>query len=325
MTILAVISILAALESSPASVSIASDSACPSADAVRVALLGLGGTQPPREAAVMVRNRNDSIVVEFGWPGDTQPESRELAVVPDCEARAQAAAVVIASWLGMLPQASLQTPPLGIPFAETRYTMLSPPAAVEPVTPRPSTAVAARDDRPAMRSWLGAGLGAMVGGGVVPGLRVELAREQTGQRMAWGWLTSAFVGLPRSRIIADGTSHWVRPGLGVAGMASWQHRRIQLGLDLGPLAGLAVAWGSDYPVNQTAQSLTWGWSSGLRLQVVSTSSRAWIEMRAVNWLRRQRLQHVVLPSGRLDAVDLPSWEAQLTLGFGLATVRAAAR
>ena len=324
MTTLAVLRILVALQTmnAPATVSIASDSTCPSDDAVRSSLHALGGEQPPRSAEVMVRSREGRLIIEFGWPGHTQIESRELAVASDCPSRAQAAAVVIAAWLGILPQAQLQSPPLGIPHTETRYARMSRPTtageAPAPAPPRPDVAVRTQTTQDPTRSWLGVGLGATTGGGVEPELRAELSRGRTGTGAEWSWLTSTFVSLPRTQTVGGGTSRWIRPGIGLAGTASWRSRRLQLGLDLGPIVGLTVAWGSDYSVDQTDQSLTWGWSAGLRLQFISASSRFWIDVRALDWLRAQQLRHAAWPSGRLDSVSLPSWEGQLTLGSSLA-------
>ncbi len=271
----------------------------------------------------MVRNRDDRLIIEFAWPGDAQSQSREMTAAPDCESRAQAAAVVIASWLGILPEASLHSPPLGIPFAETRYAELSPPKNIGELdsqsSPHPAVAVPRRDAEDQPRFWAGVGLGAATGGGVVPGLRAELSRELNETGVAWSWLASTFVNWPRTQSRSGGTSHWIRPELGFAGVACWRGQRIQLGLDLGPLAGLTVAWGSDYPVNQTDESLTWGWSVGLRLQLGSALTRSWIELRAIDWLRAQSLQQTARPSDRVDSVSLPSWETQLTLGWSLAT------
>jgi hypothetical protein len=320
MTMLVVLPILAVLQifSAPATVSIASDSSCPSADAVRASLDVLGGGEPPRSAEVMVRNRDGRLVIEFGWPGSGQVESRELSVAFDCQSRAQAAAVVVASWLGLLPQASLESPPLGLPASEPYVGVLPPTSPGKAVPPAPaSPTVAARPPMEPTRAWLGLGLGTTAGGGVVPGLRAEFSRGRPGTGTEWSWLASTFASLPRARTVGGGTSRWIRPGIGLAGVVSWHSRRLQLSLDLGPLGGLTVAWGEGYPVDQTSQSLTWGWSAGLRGQLVSPSSRFWIDVRAINWLRAQELQHAVQPSGRLDTNSLPSWEAQLMLGWSL--------
>jgi hypothetical protein len=91
-----------------------------------------------------------------------------------------------------------------------------------------------------------------------------------------------------------------------------------LGLDLGPLLGLTVAWGSGYPANETDTSITWGLTGGLRLQMVADSSRYWIELRVIDWLRTERLQHEVLPSGPSVWATLPSLEGLASAGWSFA-------
>jgi hypothetical protein len=358
MMLLGAIAVLAALEAgaAPAAVVVESDSVCPSADAVREELYALGGRVPPRSASVIVRNRGDRLTVEFAWPGDAQPETRELVVEPDCGLRAQAAAVVAASWLGILPGASLQSYPLGAPPAETRdagtVPLPTPPAAlVAPSSPTSGTPTPAPPPQPhpsveqprtgpasvapgslpeaqlsvAMpgasqprRSWLGIGLEGSAGGGLVPGLRVELARLRAGEGLELGWMASTLVTVPRSTSVDGGTAKWIRPAVGVAGVASWRKSRIQLGLDLGPLLGLTVAWGSDYPTNDTDTSVTWGITAGMRLQMVANSSRYWVELRVIDWLRRESLQHEISPSGPSGSTALPSVEGLLSLGWSFA-------
>jgi hypothetical protein len=101
-------------------------------------------------------------------------------------------------------------------------------------------------------------------------------------------------------------------------MATWRGNRVQVGLDLGPLVGLTVAWGSNYPINETDASVTWGLTGGLRLQLPRLSSRVWVDLRVIEWLRTEQLQHEVLPAGPSGAAELPSVEGLLSVGFSLA-------
>lgn len=336
MILLGAITVLAALEAGVATavVGVESDSACPSVDAVREELDALGGRNAPRSASVIVRNRGDRLTVEFAWPGGTQSEIRELAVESDCGLRAQAAAVVAASWLGILPGVSLESHPLGAPPAEILHSEIVPlppptaapvgpsalaPASVAPASlPEAHLAVEAPRALEPRRSWLGIGLEGSAGGGLVPGLRVELVRLRAGNGLKLGWMASTLVTMPRSTSIDGGTAKWIRPAIGVAGLASWRSNRVQLGLDLGALLGLTVAWGSDYPTNDTDTSVTWGLTAGLRLQMVANSSRYWVELRMIDWLRKESLQHEVLPSGLSGTTVLPSVEGLLSLGWSFA-------
>jgi hypothetical protein len=358
MSAFGTIGVLAALQASAAAavVDVESDSSCPSAKAVREVLDALGGRDAPRSASVSVRNHGDKLTVEFTWPGEAQSETRELAVESDCEARAQAAAVVVASWLGILPGVALVSSPLGSPPVEIESSKIVPPtpptpppvepshpktasaapapiaeanASVEPSHPEPVSVAAAsvpealapvaapRAWEP-RRSWLGIGLEGSAGGGVVPGLRFELAQVRGGTGFDFGWIASTLVAMPRSKSIDGGTSKWIRPAIGIAGLASWRSNRVQLGLDLGPLIGMTVAWGSGYPTNDTDASITWGLTGGLRMQLVANARSYWIELRVIDWMRTESLQHEVLPSGPSGSVELPSFEGLLSLGWSFA-------
>ena len=341
MIILSVLGALAALEAGVAAtaVTVGSDSQCPSADAVREALESLGGRNAPRPASATVGSRGDRLTVELSWPEDSQSETRELTVESDCDSRAQSAAVIIASWLGILPEATLVSTPLGAPpvvIPNLRTVPREPEKtpAVESSTITRSIETPARpfevelavaDGEPsgrpplhAWRSWLGVSLGGVAGGGVVPGLRVELLRARSSAGFDLGWVASTLASMPRSKSLDGGTSSWIRPAVGLASTASFGGPRLRLAMDLGPLVGLTVAWGSGYPSNQTDASPTWGVTGGLRLQLALASSRLWGELRVVDWLHAQSLQHEIQPTGIVGSADLPSLEVLLSLGWSFA-------
>lgn len=335
MIILNAIAVLAALEAgvAPEKVSVASDSACPSANAVHEALEALGARNVARPAWATVHSRGDQLTIELSWPGDPQSEARKLTVESDCESRAQSAAVVIASWLGILPEATLVSTPLGLPPVEIPYAKVVPrepekKPVVESPTITPSTEAPAHPVEAGAfvgdgafsgrRSWLGGGLGGLAGGGEVPGLRIELVRARANAGFHLGWMASTLVSMPRSQSLDGGTSSWIRPAIGMAGMASWGGPRVRLAIDLGPLAGLTVAWGSGYPHNQTDASPTLGVTGGLRLQLALASSMLWGELRVIDWLRGESLQHEIQPTGIVGSVDLPSLEGLVSLGWSFA-------
>ena len=131
-------------------------------------------------------------------------------------------------------------------------------------------------------------------------------------------MASTLVSMPRSKSLDGGTSSWIRPAIGLAGMVSWGGARVRLALDLGPLAALAVAWGSGYPTNQTDESPSWGVTGGLRLQVALATSRLWGELRVIDWLHAQSLQHEIQPTGIVGSSDLPALEGLASLGWSFA-------
>ena len=300
--ILAATLALAAGLGGTASLDIVSDSSCPAASMVRAALEGLRGAAPSRSAAISVRSRAGGLRLEFRWAGDGPADAREVPTSADCTERANAAAIVAAAWLGVLPEAPQFAPPSPSPSPS------SPPAVV--VVPAPDGPPA-----PPAQSWLGIGLGAGVGGGVAVSGRVELARVRP-RPLGLGWMVAAQGTLPRSRSVAAGSSSWVRPALGVAGTAAWQSARLGLAADLGPLAALTFAWGSGYPSNTGDRAPALGVAAGVRLQMVGGSARPWIELRGVRWLTSQRLR---VDSSNTDPVtaELPAYEAFVTLGWSL--------
>lgn len=304
MTALVALALLAAAESGAGAnvaLDIDSDSSCPSAGAVRSAIGALGIPDPPRPTKVMVRDVADGFRLEFIWEGQDEraaTDARTLLAPRDCVARAQTAAVVVATWLGALPSNLV-------------------PAAVGSTTPAVIAPAPASTPPPDQTRgwWLGAGLGAAAGGGVVPGARLELARVGS-DGYGLGWLVSVQATLPRSRFIGEGTSRWLRPAVGLAGTAAWRLGRVGLAADLGPLASLTIAWGADYPSNRSDQTLVLGFAAGLRLLIGPGPSRPWVEVRVIDWLGTQRLRFDAM-DGSTVTTTLPALEGLVTLGWNL--------
>jgi hypothetical protein len=149
-------------------------------------------------------------------------------------------------------------------------------------------------------------------------MRIEYQRAPRSAGFHLGGMAGALASLPRSESLDGGTSRWIRPAIALTAIASWGSDRVQLAMDLGPLAGLTVAWGSGYPANHTDASPTWGATCGLRLQVNLPSFVPWVELRFVDWLRAQSLQHEILPTGIVGTTDLPAFEGVLSLGWSFA-------
>src|SRR5512140_2906342 len=78
--------------------SIASDSSCPSARAVESNLSVLLPAESTPPGTVRVLGGADELRVELRPDGATSSAQRSIAVREDCEERARAAAVLIATW-----------------------------------------------------------------------------------------------------------------------------------------------------------------------------------------------------------------------------------
>jgi len=275
---------------------IASDSDCPSGEAVRDALVGLRPVEKWPSLSVAIRTTEQMLVVEIG-PEKTNP--RQLAVGPDCATRATAVALVITTWTGELPVEAAGTPVL-----QPSAVVIQPPAVKQP-----ETAIPRADAR---HSEIGAGLLAATAGGIVPGLRVELGRMRRGSGL--GWQVDLTVPAAREVALGGGTSRWMRVSAGVGLDARWARRRFILDGELGGVAGLSYAWGQGYVTNQSDWSPTWGLVAGIRAGVPWGRARIWIDIRAFKWLREQSVQIDPVTTGNATTTQLPSWDVQAAMG-----------
>ena len=312
MSLLALLGIVGALatpagEREPSAIEIATDSSCPSPDLIRAALGAFGTMTPSPGTTATVRARNDRIRVELRWPGHATMDVREVAAPAGCEARAQAAAVVMAAWLGTRASAPVAPGPAAPTVLAKTEPRTPPSPSARPPQPAP-----AREGR---RHWLGVGLGAAAGGGTVPAGRVELAAERlSGEGI--GWSVAVQSALPRNRMVGVGTSTWMRPSLNVAAQAGGRLGRIVLAADLGPTVGLALAWGSGYPSNLSDQTVAFGGAAGLRVELADGPSRPWLQIRVMDWLQAQRLRVDASPSAPVTE-NLPKVEGILAIGWSL--------
>ena len=104
------------------------DLLCPAEEAVRQALAQL---RPPAEwpaDLVVIRSSLQQLSIDLGR---ARPSQRQLAMEPDCQARATAAALVIATWMNDLP-------------AEVTGTPVLRELTAEPATPPPRGRFAAQ-------------------------------------------------------------------------------------------------------------------------------------------------------------------------------------
>jgi hypothetical protein len=270
---------------------IVSDSNCPSAEAVREVLLGFRPVGQWPALSVAIRATLQALVVEIG-PQKTNP--RQLAVGPDCAARATAVAVVIAAWTGDLPVEAAGTPIL------------------QPATPSPQPSVGKKPETLTPKtnpgqSEIGAGLLVATAGGVVPGVRVEFARMRRGS--GFGWQFDLTVPADRQVALGGVVIRWIRVSAGIGLDARWVMRRFFLDGELGGVAALTYAWGQGYLANQSDWSPTWGLAAGIRAGMPWGRARLWLDLRAVKWLLEQSVQINPVATG------LPSWDAQAAIGI----------
>jgi hypothetical protein len=275
---------------------IVSDSNCPSAEAVREALVGLRPVGQWFALSVAIRATPQMLVVEIGPQKTNQ---RLLTVGPDCANRASAVALVISTWTADLP-------------VEAEGTPILQPAALS-LQPSPGKQPEKLIPKSAGQSEIGAGLLAATAGGIVPGGRVEFGRMRRGSGL--GWQVDLTVPAARQVSIGGGTTRWMRISAGVALDARWAMRRFFLDGELGGAAALTYAWGQGYATNQSDWSPTWGLAAGIRAGMPWGRTRLWIDIRTVKWLREQSVHIDPVTTGTAAIVNLPSWDAQAAVGI----------
>ena len=322
--LLAAISVAGKAEADPdahpagGELAIVSDSNCPSAEAVREALVDLRPVGQWPALSVAIRATPEMLVVEIG-PEKTN--SRQLTVGPDCAARATAVALVFYTWTGDLPVEAEGTPILqpATPIPQPATPILQPTAPVpQPAAPILQPSSGKQPEKPilkgnACQSEIGAGLLAATAGGIVPGGRVEFGRMRRGS--GFGWQVDFTVPAARQVNIGGGTTRWMRISAGVGIDARWALRRFFLDGELGGVAGLTFAWGQGYATNQSDWSPTWGLGAGIRAGVPWGRTRLWLDLRAVKWLREQSVRIDPVTTGTPIAANLPSWDAQGAIGI----------
>jgi hypothetical protein len=271
-------------------------SSCPSVSAVREALESMLAPRSPRPAWIRISDADARLTIEFVLADSWRIERRAIAAAPDCAERARAAAIVMASWLGDLPAASLAAPEIVSRRPDATLVSARPaPASVEP-----------------RRTWLGAGIGGAASGGLGANVRVEVQRLGVGGGL--GWALAAGVARPRGISVGGGSAEWMRPNLDVSGVYEWSVRGGGIDVAAGALAGLTVAWGDDYAANDRSASLLWGLTGGARAFATRGRLRFWLDLRGSRWLQTQRVWRDVRPDGMSVSATLPAAEIAVTAG-----------
>jgi hypothetical protein len=262
------------------------DLLCPSEEAIRQALAPM---RPPSEwpaDLVVIRSNLQRLSIDLGRASVKQ---RELVMEPDCQARASATALVIATWMDDLPAEVT-----GAPVLEP----LDDKAEIPPRGPA--------------HNEIGAGLSASAGGGLQPGGYLEFVRLRP--ESDWGWLASLALVAPREVSLDGGNSRWMRTSAALGAQARTVFQKLLFAADFGLAAAYTAAWGSGYASDKTDASYTWGPFADLRAGIPWGRFRLWIEARANWWVRPETMQIDAKTSAGSARHDLPAWDAQGALG-----------
>jgi hypothetical protein len=309
---------------------VSSDSDCPSAADVVTRLTGLWSADNPALVAARIHVGVGQMTVTL--VSESEPAStRILPAEPDCQSRAQAAALVIAAWLDSVPAALLVLPEPVLPSGS--FGADSPPrqppraspalVAVPAAAPVPVSAPAAQlqtsvtEAAPPAQSRFSLGLGGFAS--LDPrGASAALSGEAAWARVAgrFGLAATVAAPLPRSTSLGGGTAFWWRPVVGLALRAPLTQGAWLLDTGVGPVFGLLVVSGSGFRPNHTEAAASWGAAAGFRLAHRRSRAGAyWAELRTLLWPAAQSIR--VIGSGASSAA-LPRIEGQLGLGFSFA-------
>jgi hypothetical protein len=210
----------------------------------------------------------------------SQGEQRSVEVGNDCEQRAKAAAVVIATWW---PNEE------GVPSRPDLRDRPIPVAA-----------------RKAVDVSMGALASASVDG-IAPGVRTELwlRGQRFGARSALGATFAHGASLGR------GQAAWWRAS---AELGPTYHTKY-LRLDAGAVVALLAVSGSEFARNDRSFGATFGATVGVRLAKSTGRTRPWIELRGIGWPLSQRIYVLDGVTGAQTSHALPHVEVQLCAGF----------
>lgn len=285
------LALLGAAESEPAApgsqLVMEGDLLCPSEEAVRQALAQV---RPPSEwpaDRVVIRSNLQTLSIDLGR---TSVRRRELTLEPDCQGRATATALVIATWMDDLPATETDAPVLE-------------PLAVEVAPPRP---------RGPAHHEIGAGLSAGTSGGLQPGGYAEFVRLRP--ESDWGLLAGLAVVAPQDALVDGGVSRWMRTSVFLGAQARTMYRKLLLAADLALAGAYAAAWGSGYATDKSDGSFTWGPVADLRAGIPWGRFRLWLAVRGQWWVRAQTMQIDAKTNAGSARHDLPSWDVQGALG-----------
>ena len=243
-----------------------------------------------RPGTVVVVSRAEHLLIELRPEGAEQSGERSIAVGSECEGRAKAAAVAIATWWPTRP-------------------------APKRALPEPSAAVHATPDHSANAHAMtvaAGGFASLISGSAAPGVRAEVA---------WApWSTPLAFRLDLAGTFAHGAK--LGPGqvqfrrfASEAGVA-WS--RGPLRLDGAGVFSLVFVEGQHYTPNQQSSGISLGLSAGARLSWPLGRVAPWLELRGVGWPQSQRIFVTDSATGTRSERGLPHGELQLGAGIRVA-------
>jgi hypothetical protein len=262
---------------------VTSASDCPSARDIESNLSALLPEQWAQPGTVTVWPTADGLVIDLRPKDPALAAQRRVVVGSNCEERAKAAAVVIATWW----------PAEGA---------------------RPGQGVAA-EARPEERvrgfAVAAGGYASIVSGSVAPGARLEawLAPRETG----FGVRLAAGATLSHEDTLGQGAVSWFRASLELGPTYSLRFLHVDAGL----VASVLWVGGSGFAENRNDSGAMAGLTLGLRAVHRWGRVEPWLELRGVAWPETQQMYVTDAATGLRANRPLPNAELQVGAGIAL--------
>ncbi len=271
-----------------ANLDVSAPAPCPTEHQVEAELLRLGAEGGARPEITIADN---VMRVVLRSQAGTIVGSREVAAPESCQERATVAAVLVATWMGIWPEAADGTKPAPPPAKPAAISSPEPPARVAGSSAEIGLAVEGAHDgnAPALGLALSASL-ALSGG-----FRAFAAASATTER---------------DRRVGLATAGYVRPTL-EAGPALRLGRGVASAeIGLSGKVGLLIVRGKGLPVTHSATHATPGVGAYVRVHLGRKSLVPFVFISGAYWLDRQTLTL----EGATTQSNLPRWDASLGAG-----------
>jgi hypothetical protein len=260
---------------------VTSASDCPSASDIDGNLAVLLPEQTALAGTVAVSPTEAGLLVDLRPSSLAFTGQRLVVVGSNCQERAKAVAVVIATWW-----------PVG------------------PAGARPLASAGARQEARSRRLGLAAGgYASIVSSSVAPGARVEASFTPRGQ--GFGVRLAAGGTFAHDDSLAQGRVSWSRASLEFG--PTYSHRFLTL--DASVVGSLLWVGGSGFSENRQASGAAAGFTVGLRAAIPWGRVQPWLEVRGIAWPQSQEMDVTDAATGEQSSRPLSHVELQLGAGI----------
>ncbi len=267
---------------------------CPSRADVEAELARVGavGVAPPDVSVVGDRMH----VVLRGRDGATVG-SREVEVPETCYERATVAAVFVATWMGIWPEAP-------------KAAAAPPPALPSPPADTLSAPVPSSMSSGASPTEIGlAVVGAHDGNAAALGGAIEVRRQLVGPLLGWAGVSAT---TERDRRVGPAAGGYLRPALDLGPAFRLGGGRVQADLAASGRLGVLILRGKDLPVTHQKVHVVPGVAAQMRVVIAGERLSPFVVVGGCYWFGQQQLW---IENELTATADLPRWDVEAGLGL----------